>query len=273
MKHITLWCLPRTGTTAYCNHLVNTGQVRTDGAQELFERAKFWPVFDNESIDTRVIGLTPDREFKDNKMNNDISMLNEKVLLDNYKKDWIWHRHVSTDDGIQLIKTKTPPNADDFNNHEKNMMNMLNNQNIPHVIKMYAHIPLDVEDITYPTYHHFILRDPLDATLSQCFVDETKVWHILDNHKNKLSVNSDFVIDCSTKKVRGILHQYCMDTIKIMNKLKNVQHTLIRYEDLFNKNLNTDYKKMWTKEYKLSHCVNLSAVDDILDMYKNMLES
>ena len=28
----------RTGTTAYCNHLVNTGQVHTDGGQELFER-------------------------------------------------------------------------------------------------------------------------------------------------------------------------------------------------------------------------------------------
>ena len=64
-----------------------------------------------------------------------------------------------------------------------------------------------------------------------------------------------------------------MDIIKIMNKLKNIQHTLIRYEDLFNKNFNTNYKKMWTKEYKLSHCVNLNAVDDILDIYKNMLES
>ena len=77
---------------------------------------------------------------------------------------------------------------------------------------MYAHIPLDVEDIIYPTEHHFILRDPLDAILSQCFADETKVWHILDNHKNKLSVNSDFVIDCSTKKFRGnpisALHGY-----------------------------------------------------------------
>ena len=53
------------------------------------------------------------------------------------------------------------------------MMNMLN-INIPHVVKMYAHIPLDVEDIIYPTEHHFILRDP-DVILSQCFADETKV--------------------------------------------------------------------------------------------------
>ena len=272
MKHITLWCLPRTGTTAYCNHLVNTGQVHTDGGQELFERSVFWPVFDDEITDTRVTGLEPDRQFKD-KMKWDPYLLNEKVLLDNYKKDWIWMKHVSTDDGIQLIKSKTPPNADDFNNYEKNMVNMLNSQNIPHVVKMYAHIPLDVEDIIYPTEHHFILRDPLDAILSQCFADETKVWHILDNHKNKLSVNSDFVIDCSTKKFRGNLYQHCMDIIKIMNKLKNVQHTLIRYEDLFNKNFNTNYKKMWTKKYKLSHCVNLNAVDDILDIYKNMLES
>lgn len=269
MKHITLWCLPRTGTTAYCSHLVNTGQVRTDGAQELFERSMFWPVFDDEITDTKVTGLRPDRQFKD-KMKWDPYLLNEKVLLDNYKKDWIWMRHVSTDDGIKVIKTKTPPNADDFNNYEKNRMNMLNNQNIPHVVKMYAHIKLDVEDIIYPTDHHFILRDPLDSTLSQFFAHETKVWHVLENHSNDLSVNSNFVIDCSTKKFRGILYQHCMDIVKIMNKLKNVKHTLIKYEDF---NFNTNYKKMWTKEKKISHCRNLDTVDDILDIYKNMLES
>ena len=95
---------------------------------------------------------------------------------------------------------------------------------------------------------------------------------LLENHKNELSVNSDFVIDCSTKKFRGILYQHCMDIIKIMNKLKNVQHTLIRYEDLLIRTSIQTIRKCGQKR-KLSHCVNLNTVDDILDIYKNMLES
>ena len=56
MKHITLWCLSRTGTTAYCNHFHHTGQVHTDVAQELFERVNpVWSVFDDEITDTRVM--------------------------------------------------------------------------------------------------------------------------------------------------------------------------------------------------------------------------
>lgn len=269
MKHVTLWCVPRTGTTAYCNHLVNTGKVRIDGAQELFERSLFWPVFDDEVTDTRVTGLTPDRQFK-NIMNNDAYMLNEKVLLDNYKKDWIWMRHISTDDGIQVRKTKNMPSADDFNNHEKNRIDMLNNQNIPHVVKMYAHINLNVEDITYPTEHHLLLRDPLDTCLSQYFANETKVWHAKTHDAYSNSIKDNFTIDCSDKKFRGVLWQCCLDNMNIINKLKNTEHKLIKYEDF---HFNTDYKKMWSKEKKISHCINLDTIDDILDTYRNnMLE-
>ena len=61
-------------------------------------------------------------------------------------------------------------------------------------------------------------------------VDETKVWHILDN-QNKLSVNSDFVIDCSTKNLEETISAL-RGYHKNNEQIKNVQHTLIRYEDL-----------------------------------------
>ena len=45
MKHVTLWCYPRTGTTAYCEHLVNTKKVDSDELQEFLESIDTGHVF------------------------------------------------------------------------------------------------------------------------------------------------------------------------------------------------------------------------------------
>ena len=46
-------------------------------------------------------------------------------------------------------------------------MNMLKETNVSYVLKAYTYLNLDINQITYPTEHHLIIRDPLDTGLSQ----------------------------------------------------------------------------------------------------------
>ena len=52
-----------------------------------------------------------------------------------------------------------------------------------------------------------------------------------------------------------------------MNKLKVCKIHLLDIRPFFN--FNTKLEENMDKEEKMSHCVNLNAVDDILDIYKN----
>ena len=95
MKHVTLWCYPRTGTTAYCEHLVNTKKVDSDDRQEFLGKYRYWPCFRDDHVDLSVVHFPPDRDFKkvvldeigiDKIQGDNADYITEKLLRQHYNE-------------------------------------------------------------------------------------------------------------------------------------------------------------------------------------------
>lgn len=291
MKHITLWCYPRTGTTAYCEHLVNTKQVDSDEIQEFLARYKFWPCFHDERADFSMPGLTnktidfstihfsPDRDFKKtvldkigfyNIKGDHADYITENILREHYDKKWIWVDYRKSEKGIERYITSELPTQYKLDNHFKISMDMLSETNISYVIKAYTNLNLKIDDITYPSEHHLIIRDPLDTALSQIFANRTMVWHARKNewseHKFMNIDEIDFKEDNNMQQVLDC----CKNNLYLIQMLEGKLDKFIRYEDIDLSS--TSWRKLWTLEEKLSLCKNTHLLESVLNNYKLILE-
>ena len=266
-KHITLWCYPRTGTTAYCEHLVNTKQVDSDKLQELLTRYRYFPCFQDDHVDLSTINFAPDRTFK-NKLNHNqgdpANQITEKLLKEHYNDDWVWIDYKQSEKGIEQHITKTIPTQTKLDNHLQDTMNMLKETNVSYVLKAYTNLNLDINQITYPSEHHLIIRDPLDTGLSQILANKTMIWHARKNDEvNFMNVG---VIDFELKEHRDEVEESCRQNINLLKMLEGKLDKFVRYENLDLSN--TSWKKLWTLEKKLSLCKNMHVLDDVLNHYK-----
>jgi hypothetical protein len=147
-------------------------------------------------------------------------------------------------------------------------MNMLKETNISYVLKAYTYLNLDINQITYPTEHHLIIRDPLDTGLSQILANRTMIWHARKHDKvNFMNVGE---IDFKEKQNLDEVEESCKQNINLLKMLEGKLDKIVRYEDLDLSS--TSWKKLWTLEEKLSLCKNIHILDDALNQYKIALE-
>lgn len=269
--HTTLWCYPRTGTTAYCEHLVNTKQVDSDELQEFLGKYRYWPCFYNDEVDLSTTHFLIDRKFK-NKLahtkGDPANFITEKLLRQYHNKEWVWVEYKHTSEGIKHFITKDIPTQTKLDNHLQDTMNMLKETNVSYVLKAYTNLNLDISQITYPTKHHLIIRDPLDTGLSQILANRTMVWHARKN--DKVNFTNIGEIDFKEKRNVDEVEESCRQNINLLKMLKGKLDKFIRYEDL--DLTSTSWKKLWTLEDKLSLCKNIHMLDDTLNQYKITLE-
>ena len=271
MKHVTLWCYPRTGTTAYCEHLVNTKKVDSDELQEFLGKYRYWPCFNNDEVDLSTTHFHIDRTFKnriDHTRGDPANFITEKLLRQYHNKEWVWVEYKHTSKGIKHFVTKDIPTQTKLDNHLQDTMNMLKETNISYVLKAYTYLNLDINQITYPTEHHLIIRDPLDTGLSQILANRTMIWHARKHDKvNFMNVGE---IDFKEKQNLDEVEESCRQNINLLKMLEGRLDKFVRYEDLDLSS--TSWKKLWTLEDKLSLCKNIHMLDDMLNQYKIALE-
>ena len=279
MKHVTLWCYPRTGTTAYCEHLVNTKKVDSDELQEFLGKYRYWPCFHDDHVDLSVVHFPPDRDFKkvvldkigfDKIQGDHADYITEKLLRQHYNEKWIWIDYRQSEKGIERYITSELPTQQKLDNHFQESMKMLSETNVSYVIKAYSNLNLKIEDITYPSEHHLIIRDPLDTALSQIFANKTMIWHAKKNEWSEHKFINIGEIDFEDEgNMQQVLYA-CQNNLSLLEMLKGKLDNFIRYEDLDLSS--TSWRKLWTLEEKMSLCKNTHLLESVLNDYKLTLE-
>ena len=147
-------------------------------------------------------------------------------------------------------------------------MKMLSETNVSYVIKAYSNLNLKIEDITYPSEHHLIIRDPLDTALSQILANKTMIWHARKHDKvNFMNVGEiDFEDENNMREVLNA----CQNNLSLLKMLKGKLDKFVKYEDLDLSS--TSWKKLWTLEEKMSLCKNTHLLESVLNDYKLTLE-
>ena len=255
-EHVTVWCLPRTGSTAYCNHLENTGVVQQSKSMEIFNKQMLLPCFRQPGIDILLHHLPSDNTVPEN--------FTGEWIQNNYNPDWVWIRHVEDGNSIYPAITDSPVTQYEIDQFYNIAMRKLRHTPSKHVVKVYEDKNWNLADIDYDTQHHLLIRDPVDITLSKEFAKRTGVWHQTHADENT-TLKVDFKLDFRQQD----LYDKLKYNIEYQNKLKSicgVFSKIVRYEDLtMNRN---KYKKVWTRQQKLKYAVNL---DEALEKIKDEL--
>jgi|TARA_R110000744_G_scaffold7122_1_gene24411 hypothetical protein len=244
VKHVTVWCLPRSGSTAYCNHLVNTGLVDQSVNMEMFDDNSLRPCFRQHDIDISLNHLPID--FSISK-----KLLTGEWIKENYNPDWVWIRYVEDGDKIFPSITDTPLTQYELDEYINMTMRRLRNTRSSQSLKIYADLPINYCDIDYDTDHHLLIRDPIDITLSREFAIRTKLWHSLTENDTR---EIDFILDFKDETLYNIL-KYTIQSQRQLEEKTNCFSTIVRYEDL--NMTDNKFKKVWTLEQKLQYTVNL----------------
>lgn len=263
MKHITLSCLHRSGSTAYCNHLMNTGLVDSDILQEAMTKFTFWPCLDtDEQVDLTFKHLPLDIDFQKLLLYKEED-ITESVLRTHYKEDWVWLKY-DTENDFKFIKSKEIPTQQELDDYYKNLFHVLNHTNKKYVIKNYYNkIKVD-----YPTEHHVLIRDPLDNLLSQIFADKTKWWHGSKNENNDYKKRISRIDKINLEDYKQALIDYCENNLGLIKQFQG-NAKIIKYEDV---QFDTHFKKLWTYEEKLVMCNNIHTINPIVKNYKEVLD-
>ena len=228
-EHVTVWCLPRTGSTAYCNHLENTGVVQQSKSMEIFNKQMLLPCFRQPGIDILLHHLPSDNTVPEN--------FTGEWIQNNYNPDWVWIRHVEDGNSIYPAITDSPVTQYEIDQFYNIAMRKLRHTPSKHVVKVYEDKNWNLADIDYDTQHHLLIRDPVDITLSKEFAKRTKVWHLSPDEKNP---KIDFKLDFSQRDLYINLKHTIESQLKLESKC-GVFSKIVRYEDLkMNKN---KYKK------------------------------
>ena len=254
VEHVTVWCLTRTGSTAYCNHLENTGVVQQSKSMEIFNKQMLFPCFRQPNIDILLHHLPLDNTVPEN--------FTGEWIQNNYNPDWVWIRYVEDGNSIYPAITDSPVTQYEIDKFYNITMRKLRHTPSKHVVKVYEDQHWTLSDFDYDTQHHLLIRDPVDITLSREFAKRTKVWHLSPNEKNP---KIDFKLDFSQQDLYINLKHTIESQLKLESKC-GVFSKIVRYEDL--KMNNNKYKKVWSLEQKLEYVLNL---DEALEKVKDEL--
>tara|TARA_Y100000385_G_scaffold276704_1_gene322777 strand:- start:14553 stop:15425 length:873 start_codon:yes stop_codon:yes gene_type:complete len=286
-KHITVWCQPRSGSSAYCNYLKTTGQVKSDLAQEIMSMHSSWPSICKEEKPVNPNTNNAqyraphqfDNDFKwkcDNKPNN------IKHHLDNHNDEWVWSDWKSTEKGIIPFYTRTIPMWY-IKNHLDGMTNLLKVAKIPEAIKLYEwdvkrNPIIPFEDIKYDTGHHILIRDPLDNALSEIIAQLTMVYHKPSTDETATPIseyNISFNPNIEREKYHFTpyqwVHRCCEININLLETLGDKVNKIVKYEDIdFTGN---KFKKIHTKAEKIAVSKDMEHIEDMLNNYQKRLDS
>lgn len=279
-KHISVWCQPRSGSSAYCNHLKTTGKVFTDGAQEFMSASTFWPMLQEPGIkpDTFNISFQSypfDNEVRTNADNDPLQVYD--TVKNTYNPNWIWTDWKLTERGIKPFYNRNIPRHYIENAKERTWaQDLLSKAKVSEAIKLYDFDGFEFEDIKYDTVHHLLIRDPLDTALSQLVAYITMVWHQESGDENKVRIKDTISFKPNKNKIHERTPyqwaEHCYNqNINMLETLGDKVDCIVKYEDIVFKN--NRFKKMHTLQEKLSICQDLHCLDDMRNNYNKRLDS
>ena len=281
-KHTSVWCQPRSGSSAYCNHLKETRKVFTDSAQEFMSASQFWPMLQEPGTDSAdnfkmsIESFPYDNELRI-KLNHDAYKIYDNIK-NTHNPKWLWTDWKLTDRGIKPYYTRNIPRhyLEDTFPSRPWAQEILTKSKVPEVIKLYNYDNFQFEDITYDTNHHLLIREPLDNALSQIVAYITMVWHQESNDENKVRIKETIsfkpIQNEPHKKTPYQIAEYCFKSnIDMLEQLGDKVDVIVKYEDM--KFKNNRYKKMHTLQEKLAVCSDLHFLDDMRNNYNKRLDS
>ncbi len=284
VKHITVWCQPRSGSSAYCNYLKTTGQVKSDLAQEIMSVHGAWPSICKEenpnTNNSEYQASHPfDNEFKW-KCNNEPNNITHH--LDNHNDEWVWTEWKSSENGITPFYNRTIPMWY-IKNHLDGITNLLKLARVSEAIKLYDYDAklnprIAFEDIKYDTKHHILIRDPLDNALSEIVAQLTMVYHKASTDETSTPIsecNISFNPNIKRKMHQPTpyewVHRCCEINIKLLETLGDKVNKIVKYEDInFTGN---KFKKIHTKAEKIAVSKDMEHIEDMLNNYQKRLDS
>mgnify|MGYP005718848357 FL=1 len=279
-KHISVWCQPRSGSSAYCNHLKTTGKVFTDVSQEFMSAHTFWPMLKEPGIEPDTFNISfqsypDDNEVKEISNNDPFRVY--KTIRNRHNPNWIWTDWKLTERGIKPFYNRSIPTHCIEDTKERTWaQDLLSKSKVSEAIKLYDFDEFNFQDIKYDTVHHLLIRDPLDTALSQVVAYTTMVWHQESNDESKVRIKDTISFNPNENKIHERTPyewaEHCHNqNINMLETLGDKVDCIVKYEDIDFKN--NRFKKMHTLQEKLDICNDLHFLDDMRNNYNKRLDS